>query len=124
MRPATPTARHRELAIAAALGGLGMFVLSGEGAAPAAVYTTAQAEAGRTAYQGSCVKCHTETLVGRDGTGEIPEFPEIYNGKIPPLAGTNSAFTPFLTKWGGRTTNALYSRIREAAGGFPPSGRK
>lgn len=103
-----------------AIAGCGFFVPTGQPAAPPAVYTAAQAAAGRTAYQSSCAKCHTDTLVGRDGTGEVPEFLRAYGGKIPPLAGANSAFAPFMTKWGARTTKALYSRIQEAVGGFPP----
>lgn len=86
-----------------------MRLLIAQQAAPPAVYTAAQAAAGRTAYQSSCAKCHTDTLAGRDGTGEIPD-------RIPPLAGANSAFPPFMTKWGTRTTKALYSRIQEAVG--------
>ena len=112
------------LVTAAAIAGCGFFILTGKPAAPPAVYTEAQAEAGRTAYLSSCAKCHTETLVGRDGTGEIPEFLRAYGGKIPPLAGANPAFPPFMTKWGARTTKALYSRIQEAVGGFPPPDRR
>jgi mono/diheme cytochrome c family protein len=110
-----------------AVAGCGFFVLIGQQAAQQAlpaVYTAAQAAAGRTAYQSSCAKCHTDTLVGRDGTGEVPEFLRAYGGKIPPLAGANSAFPPFMTKWGARTTKALYTRIREAVGGFPPPDRR
>jgi mono/diheme cytochrome c family protein len=105
--------------------GFGLFVLTGQQpATPPTVYTSAQAEAGQAAYASSCQKCHTETLIGRDGTGDIPEFLQPYAGKIPPLAGTNSAFIPFLTKWGPQKTDVLYRRIREAVGGFPPPGRK
>ena len=108
------------LAIAAAIAGCGLFVLTGQQAAPPAVYTVAQAVAGRKAYRSSCAKCHTDTLIGRDGTGEIPDFLQPYAGMIPPLAGANSAFEPFLTKWGARNTNDLSRRIGEAVGGFPP----
>ena len=103
----------------------GFFVMTAQNAAPApAVYTAAQAAAGRAAYQSSCAKCHTGALTGRDGTGEIPEFVRVYGGKIPPLAGANPAFAPFLTKWGARTTKDLYTRIQEAVGGFPPPDRR
>ena len=105
--------------------GFGLLVLTGQQSPTSpAVYTAAQADAGRTAYDSSCRKFHTETLIGRDGTGEIPDFLQPYAGKIPPLTGANSAFTPFLTKWGPQKTDVLYRRIREAAGGFPPPGRK
>jgi mono/diheme cytochrome c family protein len=108
------------LVAATAVAGFGCLVLTGQQTAPPTVYTAAQAVAGRTAYQSSCAKCHTDTLIGRDGTGEIPEFLLPYGGKIPPLAGANSAFAPFMTKWGPRTTKDLSSRIKEAIGGFPP----
>ncbi len=114
----------KPLVTAAAIAGCGFFVLTGQQAAPPAVYTAAQAAAGRAAYQSSCAKCHTDTLMGRNGTGEVPEFLRVYGGKIPPLAGANSAFAPFMTKWGARTTKALYRRIQEAAGGFPPPDRR
>ena len=108
------------LVTATALAGCGFLVLTGQQAVPPTVFTAAQAAAGRTAYQSSCAKCHTDTLMGRDGTGEVPEFLRDYGGKIPPLAGANAAFEPFLTKWGTRTTNDLSRRVKEAVGGFPP----
>jgi cytochrome c553 len=110
------------LVIATAVAACGVFILTGQQAAPPAVYTAAQAAAGRAAYENACAKCHTDTLVGRDGTGEIPDYLQIYAGKIPPLAGANSAFEPFLTKWGARTTKELSSRVKVAVGGFPPQG--
>ena len=99
----------RRLGVSAiAVLGFGLFVLTGqEPATPPPVYTSAQAQAGQAAYASSCQKCHTETLIGRDGTGDIPEFLQPYAGKIPPLAGTNSAFIPFLTKWGPQKTDVL-----------------
>src|SRR4051794_2971187 len=100
----------------------GLFVSTGQPAAPQGVYTAAQAVAGRAAYESSCIRCHTATLVGRDGTGEIPDFVKEYGGRIPPLAGANAAYEPFLTKWGPQTTSALYDRIKVAVGGFPPPG--
>lgn len=103
----------------------GSLALNGEEAAsPRSVFTAAQAEAGRTAYLSSCVKCHTEKLTGYDGTGEIPEAVKAFGGKIPPLAGTNAAFTPFITKWGGQTTQALNERIKVAVSGFPPPNQR
>jgi mono/diheme cytochrome c family protein len=84
------------------------------------VFTAAQAVAGRVSYESSCAKCHTEMLVGRDGAGDIPDFLQPYSGMIPPLAGANAAYPPFLTKWGARTTKDLSGRINEAIGGFPP----
>jgi len=52
--------------------------------------------------------------------GDIPDFLQDYGGRIPPLAGANTAFQPFLSKWGPRTTADLSRRINEAVGGFPP----
>jgi S-disulfanyl-L-cysteine oxidoreductase SoxD len=72
------------------------------------VYTAAQATAGRTAYESSCISCHTGTL--------IPAAGAKYMGQdIPPLAGA-----AFMTRWGARTTSDLSARIKEAIGGFPP----
>jgi mono/diheme cytochrome c family protein len=116
--------RHLGVTAIAVLG-FGLSALTGQQPAGApAVFTAAQAASGKAAYESSCQKCHTETLTGRDGTGEIPDFLQPYAGKIPPLAGANAAYTPFLTKWGPQKTNALFRRIREAVGGFPPPGRK
>jgi len=113
------------LLVAAAATSCGLLVLMGQPASPPpAIFTAAQAAAGRVAYEASCAKCHTETLQGRDGTGEIPDFLQDYAGKIPPLAGANAAFPPFLTKWGPRPTRDLYNRIQEATRGFPPPDRK
>src|SRR5690242_10540848 len=110
---------HRFLAATVLVSG-SLLMLTGQPASPPAVFTATQAAAGRIAYEASCAKCHTGTLVGRDGTGEIPDFLQDYAGKIPPLAGANAAFPPFLAKWGERTTRDLYNRIQEATRGFPP----
>ena len=77
---------------------------------PAAVFTRAQAEAGKAAYESTCVSCHGETL--------IPAADATYQGqRIPPLAGAE-----FIGKWGSQTTGDLSRRIRVAIGGFPPKG--
>ena len=61
------------LLTASAVLGCGFFIVTGQRAAPPAVYTAAQAAAGRTAYESSCGKCHTSTLLGRKGeAGELP----------------------------------------------------
>jgi cytochrome c5 len=108
---------------AIAVAGCSLFVLTAQQPAPAPVFTAAQAAAGKAAYESSCNRCHTDTLIGRDGTGEIPEIAQPYKGKIPPLAGANAAFPPFMTKWGPKTTSALFKRISEAVPAFPPPGR-
>ena len=96
------------LMAATAVAGCGVFVLTGQPAAPPAVYTAAQAAAGRAAYQSSCVNCHTETLIPLPGAKHGAQ-------EIPPLAGAN-----FMTRWGARTTSDLSSRVKTAIGGFPP----
>jgi hypothetical protein len=76
----------------------------------AAVFTLAQAEAGKAAYESTCISCHGETL--------IPPADAKYQGqRIPPLAGPE-----FVGKWGSQTTGDLSRRIRVAIGGFPPKG--
>jgi len=111
----------KQLVVAAiAFAGCGLFILSGQQAAPPAVYTEAQAAAGRTAYQKSCEKCHTDKLTGRTGAaGELPPLSSLgaddlkmvstYGGKVPPLAGAH-----FMATWGARTTKDLSTRIKEA----------
>lgn len=115
----------RLLTIAAVIAGGGISVLPGQ-AAPPAVYTAAQAAAGKAGYESSCGKCHTNRLTGR--TGDPSELPPVsslpanmlevvknYGGKIPPLVGA-----AFMTKW--NTTKDLSKRVNEAVGGFPPDG--
>ena len=88
----------------------------GQEAPPPAVYTSAQATKGRSAYQSktlaapsdlACADCHRDTLLGRDGTSDIPEFLKTMSGTVPPLAGPK-----FMEKWGDRTTQDLYNRIQ------------
>jgi alcohol dehydrogenase (cytochrome c) len=59
------------------------------GQQPSAVFTAAQADAGRAAYQTNCASCHVADLAGRN--------------EAPPLAGTN-----FINNWRGRTTRDLF----------------
>jgi cytochrome c553 len=77
-------------------------VLTAQTPAPRAIYTTAQAEAGRSQFAkqqpgktsgSSCVDCHMASLLGRTG--------------VPPLAGAD-----FAAAWGSRTTKELLARIR------------
>ncbi|HEY6343396.1 MAG TPA: hypothetical protein VIY49_18020 [Bryobacteraceae bacterium] len=101
-------------------------MLSGQ--EPTRIFTEAQAEAGRTAYQSTCVLCHTPSLQGRRGeSGEIPALSSLPDniqnvikqagGFVPPLAGLD-----FLNHWGSRTAADLIQRINEAVGAFPPEG--
>ncbi len=102
--------------------------LAGDDSAPAAVYTLAQAEAGRVAYANTCGQCHTPTLLGRKGDpAEIPplsslspgwqKFIATSRGVVPPLAGQ-----AFRERWGSKTLARLISRLQEAVPAFPPEG--
>lgn len=120
-----PTMINRLWATAAAVAVCGCFVMAGQQQAePPAVYTLAQAAAGKTAYESSCGKCHLEGLTGRHGDpGEVPPVSSLpenmqktlaqFGGKTPPLAGS-----VFMAKW--KTTRDLSLRIKSAAGAFPP----
>jgi mono/diheme cytochrome c family protein len=68
--------------------------------AQTAVFTAAQAEAGRSAYRSHCAGCHAGDLGGRDDA--------------PALAGPD-----FLKTWGPRTTAQLHDFIRTT---MPPDG--
>ena len=72
------------------------------GQAPAASYTTSQAQAGEVTYQDVCSSCHMSDLAG---TFEAPE-----------LAGPT-----FLGMWGGRQASDLFDYVKVA---MPPAGRK
>lgn len=95
-----------------------------------AVFTAAQAEAGRRDFQqngfGVCGDCHLPDLRGRNGEpGELPlisSLPENYqklvngiNGKVPDLVGA-----PFRSRWVARSTRDLTREFRERFS--PPSG--
>src|SRR5262245_63829540 len=66
----------------------------------APVFTSAQAAAGRTAYQANCASCHLPDLGGRN--------------EAPPLAGPN-----FMNTWGRRTTRDLFDYMSAT---MPPGG--
>lgn len=64
--------KRKAIVFGTALLGSGLFV-SGQAPGKPAVFTLAQAEAGRVAYAESCGQCHTPTLLGRKGQpGELP----------------------------------------------------
>ena len=98
----------------------GCFIVTGQQPATLTAFTSAQAEAGRTAYEKSCGKCHTYTLLGRKGEdGELPpvallsapyqKFIEKPN-HVPPLAGK-----VFLSRWGQKTAAELIARFQITA---------
>jgi mono/diheme cytochrome c family protein len=119
------TVKHKALLLAAGALASGLFVLTGQQPAPSGVFTQAQAEAGRRAYENTCGKCHTPTLLGRKGDpGELPPvnslpayMQEMASGLVPGLAGAD-----FMERWGSRTTAELTERINQAVGAFPPEG--
>ena len=111
---------RRAVVFAVALLGLGGFTLTGQQPATYAVFTAAQAEAGRKAYENSCGKCHTLTLLGRnsveDGLPPVDSLPASYqefirtSKHVPPLAGK-----VFLSRWGQKTVAELIARFQVTA---------
>jgi hypothetical protein len=110
------------LVTAAFLAGNGFRILTAQPALPPAVFTAAQAAAGKVEYQSECFLCHTDKLTGR--VGDPSELPAISSlpagtqqtikssgGSIPALAGPR-----FMARWGAKTTKDLSARIMEAAG--------
>ena len=91
------------------------------------VFTAAQAEAGRIAYENTCARCHTYSLRGRKGDpGEIPPVSSLSEADrkfvgnpphVPPLAGEI-----FLSRWGDKTVSQLIARfdvtVKDPAFGF------
>ena len=77
--------------------GSGLLILTGQQPNQSRVFTSAQAEAGRATYERTCGKCHTPTLLGRNGDkGELPPISFLSasyqkfigsRGFVPPLAG-------------------------------------
>ena len=119
---------NRKALMLAVLLGSGLFALTGQQSTPSGVFTQTQADAGRAAFENTCGKCHTPTLLGRKGDpGELPplsslpveyqEFIERSGGFVAPLAGP-----VFLNHWGSSTTAQLIERLQEAVGAFPPEG--
>jgi hypothetical protein len=106
------------LAIAAS----GLLALTAQETTPPAVFTAAQAAAGKVEYQNDCHNCHADKLTGRVGDpGELPLVNSLdagaqkmiqgYGGNVPALAGPR-----FLARWGAKTTKDLSARIMEASG--------
>ena len=62
------------------------------------VYTTAQAERGRTSFNASCLRCHGDKLQGNTA---------------PALSGDR-----FFTTWGGEPIASLFAKIRDT---MPPN---
>ena len=98
--------------------GSGLLVLAAEQPGSPGAFTSAQAEAGRVAYERTCGQCHTTTLMGRKGDpGELPPLSSLSasyqkfigpRGVVAPLAGK-----VFLDRWGGKTAAQLVARFQE-----------
>lgn len=118
---------NRALLIFAGLG-FAAAAVSGQQGDKGAIFTSAQATAGRTAYEKTCGRCHTLTLMGRQGNpDERPAVSSLseadrkfignYNGRVPPLAGK-----AFLRRWGDKTAAQLVARFQEASFSFEEAG--
>jgi hypothetical protein len=103
-------------------------VVAGQQSDGGRIFTSAQAVAGRVAYEKSCGRCHTLTLMGRRGDpDERPalvslsdadrKFIADYNDRVPPLAGQ-----AFLQRWGSKTAAQLVARFQEAKFSFKEAG--
>jgi mono/diheme cytochrome c family protein len=104
--------------------GLGSFVLTGQQPESPAVFTAAQADAGRTAYENSCGQCHTYSVRGRKGEeGELPplaSLPDPYQKfigprrRVPALMGKD-----FVQKYGQKKVAEMFTLFRGAADTTP-----
>jgi cytochrome c553 len=117
---------RKAIVLAIAALGSGSLALTGQQPASPSMFTAAQAEAGRTAYENSCGRCHTYSVMGRKG--EEGEFPPLASlappylkfigpaGRVPPLMGK-----AFVAKYGQKTLGELYAFFRGAADTTPVS---
>jgi mono/diheme cytochrome c family protein len=126
-----PFPRRRRIQAKCVLGsllalGLPVLLDADQPAAAPMVFTAAQAQAGRVAYESSCGRCHTVTLMGRRGEpNEVPpidSLPEPFlkfigpKMRVPPLVGRG-----FVDGWGKKTLGELYTLFRGAADTTPVS---
>jgi mono/diheme cytochrome c family protein len=113
--------------LAVAVLAAGLCVATGQESAPPAIFTRAQAEAGRVAFENTCGQCHTPKLTGRKGDpGELPPISSLSaeyqkfigpRGYVRPLVGKE-----FLDRWGMVTAAQLIARFQETVSQFPPEG--
>jgi len=107
---------------------LAVTVVSGQPSYGGRIFTSAQAVPGRVAYEKTCGRCHTLTLMGRQGNpDERPsvsslsdadrKFMADYDNRVPPLAGK-----AFLQRWGSKTAAQLVARFQEAKFSFREAG--
>ena len=95
--------KNRRMCVAAAFAAGSMAIatmhLTAQQQRPAAPFTAAQADSGRSAYETACASCHMPNLAG--------------SGDAPALAGR-----PFMASWGARTAGQLFSFISTS---MPPT---
>jgi hypothetical protein len=117
---------RKAIILAITLVGPVLFPVTGQQTPVPTVFTGAQAEAGRTAYENSCGRCHTYSLLGRNGAeGELPSLtslPEPFlkfigpRKRVPALIGKG-----FVTKYGQKTLEEMFTLFRGAADTTPVS---
>ena len=115
---------NRNAAVLLSLALLGSASLTVNGQQMTPVFTAAQAEAGRAAYENSCGRRHTYSLRGRRGEeGELPSLaslPAPYRKfigtpvHVPALMGKD-----FVRKYGQKKVADMYSLFRGAADTTP-----
>jgi hypothetical protein len=115
------TVIRKAILLAIAILGSGRLVLTGQQQTAPGVFTSEQAEAGRKAYDNTCGKCHTYTLLGRKGeAGELPPVSSLSSAyqkfignpnHVPQLAGK-----AFLNRWGEKTVAELIARFQITVG--------
>jgi hypothetical protein len=108
---------YRGIALVVILGSA-LLVLTAQQPASSGIFTSAQADAGRVAYERTCGKCHTSTLMGRKrDPGELPPLSSLSasyqkfigpRGFVAPLAGK-----VFIDRWGPKTAAQLIARFQE-----------
>src|SRR5580658_9635279 len=104
--------------LAVALLASGRFIASGQAPVTPTIFTSAQAEAGRTAFENSCAKCHTYSLLGRKGEeGELTPLSSLTEpylafpaSRVPALMGR-----AFVKKYGPWKVSAMFTLFRGAA---------
>jgi hypothetical protein len=107
---------------------LAVSVVLGQQTDQSSIYTSAQAVAGHVAYDKTCGRCHTLTLMGRHGNpDEQPAISSLseadrkflvpFKNRVPPLAGKE-----FLQRWGPKTAAQLVKRFQEAGFSFKEAG--
>jgi len=107
---------------------LAVTIVAGQQSDPRGIFTADQAAKGRLAYEKSCGRCHTLTLMGRQGNpDERPAIDSLssadrkfladFDDLVPPLAGKR-----FLQRWGSKTASQLVARFQEAKFSFKEAG--